>query len=243
MSVRRLAIAISAALVLAGCGNGDKGATPAESAEPGPTASAPASAEPTQEPTEEATSAPSQTPTETPTETPAPSPTASPGDPGAVFPSTDCKEPKLDTDGVEMVAVKLARTGDVITATFTDDQPAPDTKDLLWSIWATRAGDGAGPRVVQLGAELSDGDEVAHFVFAGGAQTNLPAGEGFKVSGKKLTATFPASAITDLGPGARWYASLTVEQETKDYCPGGRGVDRDKITGIDVPAAWFPPAS
>jgi hypothetical protein len=231
--VRGSALVVCATLLLSGCGGSADGGTPAASEQPAPTASASASAEPTDTATQDPTGTP------TATETPTKDPTPSPGVPGVAFEPTECKEPKLDTDGVEMVAVKLARTGDTITATFTDDQPAPDTKDLLWSVWATRTGDGSGPRIVQLGAEISDGEEIAHFVFAGGTQTNLSKGEGFDVSGKRMTATFPASAVTDLGRGARWYASLTVEQETMDYCPGGRGVDRDKITGIEFPASWY----
>lgn len=238
MSVRRLALVAIAMALLAGCG--DAGGPPADSAAPGPSASPAASETPLEEPTLEPTAAPTEEPSAEPSATlvPIATPTST-TPPGLAFESTECKEPKLDTDGVELVAVKLARTGDTITATFTDDQPVPETKDLLWSIWAVRAGEGAGPRVVQLAAEISDDEEIAHFVFAGGTQTNLSKGEGMKASGKKLTATFPAAPITDLGAGARWYASLTVEQETKDYCPGGRGIERDKITGIEFPASWF----
>ena len=238
VSVRRVAVAVSAMLLLTGCGGSGNDAAPADSAEPTAAATTPAE-EPVEEPTAEPTDL--ETPTPEPTEEPSPTPTPTPTStaPGTVYESSECKEPKLDTDGVEMVAVKLARTGDTLTVTFTDDQSAPTTKNVLWSIWVTRAGEGSGPRVVQLGAEIRDGDEIAHFVFAGGKQTNVSAGQGMKASGKRMTATFPAGPVLELGPGARWYATLTVEQETKDYCPGGRGIDREKITGIELPASWY----
>jgi hypothetical protein len=235
VSVRRPLVATCALVLLAGCGPSGNDAAPADSAEPT------ASSAPVEEPTEEPTvvQSPTLEPTPEPTAEPTASPTPTSTGPAVVYEPSECKEPKLDTDGVELVAVRLARTGDTLTVTFTDDQAAPETRNVLWSVWVTRADEGSGPRIVQLGAEISDGDEIAHFVFAGGRQTNISAGQGMKVSGKKTTATFPASAVTELGPGARWYATLTVEQETKDYCPGGRGVDREKITGIELPASWF----
>lgn len=238
MSVRRrpaVAVALSALLFLTACGGSGGGAEPEESAAATSPASAEPSEEPTDEPSEEPAEEPSAEPTEEPTASIAPAASAAPS--GPALEATECKEAKLDTAGVEMVAVKLTKSGDVVTMTVTLDQPAPKNRDILWSIWATRSDGADGPKVVQLGAEISDGDEVAHFVFAGGGQTNLDGP--FKVSGKKVTAGFPASVITSLGAGARWYATETVEHETKDYCPGGRGIEVKDVDAIEFPAGWF----
>ncbi len=245
MSVRRrptVAVALSALLLLTGCGGSGSDAEPEDTA----SASAPSSGEPDDEPTAGPTDEPTTGPTEEPTEvaSPLPSlvvpsvvPSASAAPTGPALEATECKEAKLDTDGVEMVAVKLTKVGEVITMTVTLDQPVPKNRDILWSIWANRSDGADGPKVVQLGAEISDGDKIAHFVFAGGAQTNLSGT--FKVAGKKVTAEFPASAITPLGAGASWYATETVEHETKDYCPGGRGTQAKDVDAIDFPASWF----
>lgn len=63
----------------------------------------------------------------------------------------------------------------------------------------------------QLGYTTLDGQQIAHFMFdyTSAQQTNL--GGTAQLGKSKLTVSFPADTVRDLGPSWEWYSVLNID--------------------------------
>ena len=54
-----------------------------------------------------------------------------------------------------------------------------------------------------------------------------------------MTTTYPVKAIDALGKGARWYATLSLDGDEIDYCPGGAELREVlDIVPLSLPDRW-----
>lgn len=159
-----------------------------------------------------ATTAP---PTSATTDPPVESAASQPSATAAMTPR-ECKDAAADSTGVmDLSSARLLQRPEGIVATYSWSGRTPRTGSVLWVITASRA-DGSGTR--QLGYKIVDAVESAHFVFDFGTSQQANDVGTVTLAAQTLTATFPASAVADLGDGWTWKADLNVAGDDVDEC-------------------------
>jgi len=193
--MKRVASALLAVLVLAGCGNADS-----ETGEPSSSTRAAA-------PTTSATSVVAQPAADVPGQVVVRGVDTSCASPGVGAP-IDLTEVSVHL-GVPGYAGTAAR----VVWNYQGELPATGT--VLWSL---SAADRGGSNAVQLGYKTLDGNQIAYFTFAGAKQQNLSGAPDVSVPGQ-VAAVLPSTAVAALGSEWHWRAAVNVDGEDVDRCP------------------------
>jgi hypothetical protein len=127
--------------------------------------------------------------------------------------SASCADAVGDGGGNDITAVTLQIDGQTLHTTWTFARPPATGGTALWQVTAASLD---GNQVVLFGVKFAGGQQTAHFVFTD-TQLNLP--DQAALSGKTLSADFPASYAEALGATWQWTAASTVDGQDVDACP------------------------
>jgi hypothetical protein len=125
-------------------------------------------------------------------------------------------DPAKDASHADVRKVALAHQNDSLAVDITLAASLPITESALVVVWVASA-DGESSR--QLGMKWVDGELAAFFVFDSSVATqeNLDGAPALK--GGRIQATFPWSAVGDLGAGWTWRVVTNVDGKDVDSCP------------------------
>lgn len=140
----------------------------------------------------------------------------------------DNVDPTLD-----LVAVRLARAGENVRVVFDTTEP-PGDDPLRWVVGFVSAN---GRKSVELTTDRRKNGDLVHAIVVDGDRR--PVMDPVRVTAEGMTTVFPVDPIDDLGAGVRWYASIAVDGEDVDFCPGGPEVREVLDTvPLTLPDRW-----
>ncbi|HUR75865.1 MAG TPA: hypothetical protein VMZ00_16405 [Sporichthya sp.] len=122
----------------------------------------------------------------------------------------DSADPSLDLFGV-----RLARSGKNIRVVF-DESQTPGDSPVSWVVGLVSAD---GKHSVQLTADLRSNGDIAHAITVD--DDVRPVSDPVRITAEGMTTLFPVKPIDALGRGVLWYATLSLDGQEIDYCPGG----------------------
>jgi hypothetical protein len=161
----------------------------------------------------------------------APSPSAS-ADPAAALECTDGHGDSADPV-FDLYDVRLSRTGKSIRVIFDETKPPEDTP-LSWVVGFVSAD---GKHSVQLTVDLKKNGDIAHGIIVDDEVQGVD--DPVRLTAEGMTTTFPAKSVDALGRGAKWYATIGVDGDDIDYCPGGAELREVlDIVPLSLPATW-----
>lgn len=159
---------------------------------------------------------------------PDPSASAAPGAVNCSDATGDSADPSLD-----LLGVRLARTGKNIRVVFDHTQAPPD-EPLSWVVGFVSAD---GDRTVELTADRRKNGDTAHAIAVDGDKR--PVADPVRLTAEGMTTLFPARPIDDLGAGVRWYSQIGVAGDDTDFCPGGVELREVlDIVPLSLPERW-----
>ncbi|GIH97486.1 hypothetical protein ACFFMN_17590 [Planobispora siamensis] len=132
----------------------------------------------------------------------------------AAAPRSCTATPVAASGSFHLKGVQVATDATTVTVTYQWSGMVPQTGAVLWSVTASAA-DGSRPR--RLGFKIIEGQSslfVSGFS-AGQYDDFLSIAE---MEPHRLVTEFSATAVTDLGAGWRWRATLTVAGTVIDQC-------------------------
>lgn len=160
-----------------------------------------------------------------------PEPTASAGHaagPECSDGTGDSADPQLD-----LFDVRLSRSGKNIRVIFDESKPPTDTP-LSWVVGFVSAD---GKHAVELTADVKKNGDIAHGITVDGEVQGID--DPVRLTAEGMTTTFPVKPVDALGRGIKWYATLGVDGEEIDYCPGGADLREVlDIVPLTLPDHW-----
>lgn len=160
---------------------------------------------------------------------PEPSGTAAPG-------SVTCQDETGDSNdtGLDLTAVRLARSDGGVRVVIEESALPPDDDPAAWVVGFLSSD---GKDAVELTITKRKNGDLAHAIVVNGKVRAI--GSPVRVAPSGVSALFPVEPIDDLGTGARWYASLSVDGSDVDFCPGGAELREVlDITPLELPTRW-----
>ncbi len=160
--------------------------------------------------------------------TPDPSATAAPVGVSCTDGRGDSADPTLD-----LFTVRLARDGKNVRVVF-DETETPEGEPVSWVVGFVSAD---GKHAVELTADIRKNGDIAHGMTIDGEVR--PVTDPVRITAEGMTTVFPVKPIDDLGRGVLWYATLSLDGEEIDYCPGGAELREVlDITPLALPDRW-----
>jgi len=140
----------------------------------------------------------------------------------------DSADPQLD-----LFDVRLSRSGTNIRVIFDESKPPTETP-LSWVAGFVSAD---GKHSVELTADVRKNGDIAHGITVDGEVRGID--DPVRLTAEGMTTTFPAKPVDALGRGTKWYATLGVDGEEIDYCPGGAELREVlDIVPLTLPDRW-----
>jgi hypothetical protein len=149
--------------------------------------------------------------------------------------AAECTDPHGDSADPEMdlYDVRLSRTGKDIRVIFDESKPPTDTP-LSWVVGFVSAD---AKHSVQLTAGVKKNGDTEHGITVDDEVTGID--DPVRVTPEGMTTVFPAKPVDALGKGIRWYATLAVDDDEIDFCPGGPELREVlDIVPLTLPAHW-----
>lgn len=140
----------------------------------------------------------------------------------------DSADPSLD-----LFDVRLARTGKDVRVVFNETE-TPEGDPVSWVVGFVSAN---GKHAVELTADVRKNGDIAHGITIDGEVR--PVTDPVRITAEGMTTVFPVKPIDDLGKGVLWYATLSLDGEEIDYCPGGAELREVlDISPLALPERW-----
>jgi len=138
--------------------------------------------------------------------------------------SNACKDAKSDATTNDLTSVALKRDGDFLDVTWTMvDRDSAGTAGFYLNVSSEDGSAGGQP-----GVKYLDGRQVAYFTFLG---TNKEISGSAQVTANSVTATFPMSELTQVGPNFKWQGATIRDGNDMDACPGVGSVHTQRFAG------------
>jgi len=147
----------------------------------------------------------------------------------------ECSDGKGDSADptFDLYDVRLSRSGKNIRVIFDESEPPADTP-LSWVVGFVSSD---GKHSVQLTADLKKDGDTAHGITVDDVVQGVD--DPVRITPDGMTTTFPAKPVDALGKGTMWYATLGLDGEEIDYCPGGAELREVlDIVPLSLPAQW-----
>jgi hypothetical protein len=160
--------------------------------------------------------------------TPDPSAGATPVGVSCADGTGDSADPSLD-----LLGVRLARDGKNVRVVF-DETETPKGEPVSWVVGFVSA---TGKHSVQLTADVRKTGDIAHGITVD--DEVRPVNDPVRITAEGMTTVFPVKPIDALGRGVLWYATLALDGEEIDYCPGGAELREVlDISPLALPDVW-----
>lgn len=140
----------------------------------------------------------------------------------------DSADPQFD-----LLAVRLSRSGKNVRVVFDETAP-PLGSPLSWVVGFVAAD---GKHSVELTVDQKKNGDYSHAIVVDGEPAGVE--DAVRLTAEGMTTTFPVKAIDELGKNVKWYATLGVDGEEIDFCPGGAELREVlDIVPLTLPATW-----
>jgi hypothetical protein len=165
---------------------------------------------------------------------PSTDPSADPSAPSG--PTTTCSDGRGDSADpqLDLFDVRLSRTGKSIRVVFDESNP-PSGTPLSWVVGFVSPD---GKHTVNLTADVKANGDISHGY---SVDEDDPVGvdDVVRINAEGMTSTWPSAPVDALGKGVRWYATLGVDGDEIDYCPGGAELREVlDVTPLTLPNTW-----